>query len=483
MSGKAGVCSRLPRTTRTQTAAVNILQALDSAEMQIKRSFETIVALGVIAVLFGFIWKAVISVKPEISSAPPMDLGPVGVTVLDLEATAYDLTVDAYGTLAPLRRLAISVEGAGRIDHVSPNWKMGAIVPAGELLISLDATRIELAVQMAVAQLAQSQAAAAAAKVELQGAAAIEDLAREARVVAHRELNRVQDLFEKGVASEQLIDQAHGAEIAASQALEQAVAAQRRSVATEVTAGAAVDVAFAALEQARDGLTRLSFTTPFAGRLTSAAPEIGGLITLGAPAMLGELLDTSSLLLVAQVHEDQLSRLLIGQRAQISFPSRGELVIEGKVRQLGVFADPLTRSLPVELVIGNDSATDASGLGLPAGLFAAATIDVGREQDALVIDRKHLVWIEGRPTAYVIGVGQNGEAVAEQRFLNLGDTVGEGFLVLDGLANGEVLLTSPLDRLAPRKGGEPTPIIRLDQLREDLSKADLDGASSENSEL
>jgi hypothetical protein len=51
------------------------------------------------------------------------------------------------------------------------------------------------------------------------------------------------------------------------------------------------------------------------------------------------------------------------------------------------------------------------------------------------------------------------------------------------LANGEVLLTSPLDRLAPRKGGEPTPIIRLDQLREDLSKADLDGASSENSEL
>jgi multidrug efflux pump subunit AcrA (membrane-fusion protein) len=448
--------------------------------MQIKRSLETLVALGVIALIFGVIWIKVIDVEHPIQPAAPMELGPVGVTTKALSPQTVDLKVEAFGTLQPLRRMAISLESAGRVVFVSPKWTLGGTVEKGDQLLCLDPTQAQLAVNMAEAQLSQVEAAAAAAKVELEGTLAVEELSREARTVARRELKRARELFEKNVSSEQVIDLAQAAEIASSNAVELASAANRRAIAAMSTAAAAAEVARASLKLARDGLTRLAFTAPFTGRLTAAPPEIGALLAPAAPVFLGELLDTSSLLLVAHVHEDSLSRLAKGQRAVVTLPSRGDLSLDGSVRDLGAQADPLTRSLPVEIVFSNDPALDASGEGLPAGLFAAAEIQVGTLRDAILIHRKHFVWIEGVPTAYVSSRNQAGEEVAEARALTLGLPIGESFLVLEGLAQKEELLTSPLDRLAPRKPGEPTPIHRLETVVPSKVVSDPEGQGSDD---
>jgi multidrug resistance efflux pump len=413
-----------------------------------KRSLETLFALVVIAVLFGVVWTQVIAVKVEAQASPPMELGAVTVTGIVLEAGALELSVRGFGTLQAVRRVPVAVEGAGRIVSVSEKWQLGAQVPEGEVLLRLADEGLGLAVKTAEAQLAQSMAGAAAALVEIEGAEAVEALAGKAHVVAARDLRRVEQSFAKKIASEQLLDRAQSQEIAAENALELAAANTRRAKAARVTAKATVQVAEAAVAQAREARSHQDFRAPFAGRLTQAKPQVGALVAPGSAAAMsmGELLDTSELLLVAQIHEDSIARVAKGQSAVVTLPSRPGLTIAGVVRYLGVASDPVTRSLPVQIAIANDE------LQLPAGLFAEATISVGQLDDVMVIDRKQFLWLKGVPIAYVRGL-RNGEPIAEARTLVLGDPVGEGFLVRGGLLDGETLLTSPLDRLAPRAGG------------------------------
>ena len=422
-----------------------------------KRSLETLLALAAIAVLFGVVWTQVIAVEVEVKASPPMDLGPVAVTGQVLEAGPLELSVHGFGTLQAVRRVPIAMEGAGRIAWVSDKWRLGAEVPEGEVLVRLADDGLALAVKTAEAQVAQAMAAVSATLVEVEGASAVELLARKAFVVATRDLKRVAQSFEKQIASEQLLDRAQSQEIAAENALELAAANTARAKAAKVTAKAAVQVAEAALAQAQEARQHQDFRAPFTGRLTQAKPQVGALVAPGSAAAMsmGELLDTSELLLVAQIHEDSIARLAGGQDARVSLPSRPGMSIAGKVRHLGVASDPVTRSLPVQISIPNDD------LKLPAGLFAQASISVGQLSGALQIDRKQFLWLEGVPVAYVLA--QPGEEfVAEARPLVLGDPVGEGFVVQAGLSHGETLLTSPLDRLAPRAEGKHTPVWMKD---------------------
>lgn len=414
-------------------------------------------ALAVIAVLFGVVWTQVIAVEAEVKSSPPMALGPVAVTGVLLQAGPLELSVQGFGSLQAVRRVPIALEGAGRITWVSEKWQLGAQIPADEVLVRLADEGLALAVKTAEAQLAQATAAVGATLVEIEGASAVELLTQKAFVVAARDLKRVEQSFEKQIASEQLLDRAQTQEIAAENSLELAVANTARAKAAKATAKAAVQVAEAALAQAQEARQHQDFRAPFAGRLTQAKPQIGALVAPGSAAAMsmGELLDTSELLLVAQIHEDSIARVAEGQSARVTLPSRPGLTIAGQVRYLGVASDPVTRSLPVQIAILNDE------LKLPAGLFAQASISVGQIPGALQIDRKQFVWLEGVPIAYVLAK-RGDEFVAEARKLVLGDPVGEGFLVLDGLGHGETLLTTPLDRLAPRTEGKATPVWMKD---------------------
>jgi HlyD family secretion protein len=456
------------------------------SQMQFNRTLETLLAFAVIGVLFGVVWTQVIDVEHPVQAAPPMELGPVGVTALTVEASGIALSVQAFGTLSPMRRVALAAEGAGRIVAISSKWKLGGAVQAGEVLLELEPAQVQLAVAMAKAQLVQAQAGAAAASAELEGATAIEKLAREALTVADRELRRIKDLLANNVASEQLIDQARTAKIAASNVVESAAAAMRRVEAAVVTAAAAVEVAQAGLGQAEDGLTRLSILAPFAGRFTMAPPEVGGLLGPGSATsqMLGELIETDRLLLVAQIHEDDLERLAIGQPAVVRFPSRTGLSRLGEVHNISALVDPMTRSLRIEVLVNNDGETAESSPRLPAGLFGQATIATGSLPAAIAIDRRHFVWLDGQPTAFVKGTLESGQVVAMPRTLVLGEAVGETFVVSAGLEPADTLLISPLDRLAPRSSGEFATIVELGALpADDVSQASNGASNGTGEEL
>ena len=406
-----------------------------------KRSLETVVALAVIALLFFTLWVRVISVVEEPRPAPPMDLGAVPVTLRDLAAEPIELTLDLRGTLAPVRRAAVAVETPGRLVEVAPGWRAGRAVEAGELLARVDALPAELAWETARAARDQATALRDAAEVDAAQAAEALPILEEALAVAGRERARVEELAVTGEASDALVDQALGAELAARSAAQSGRAAVARTAAAALAAEASLAAAEASLRQAADRKGRHDVTAPFAGVLSATGPEVGDLAASGMP--LGEVLDTSTLVLLAQVHESDLAGLAPGLDVAVTLPSRPGLELAGTIARLAPAADPLTRSLAVEVELDN------TATALPAGLYAEGRVVQGRLDDALWIDRAELRWEAGLPLAFVAtGVGAPpGGLVAEPRALTLGPPHGEGFLVTAGLAGGERLIVEPLDRM------------------------------------
>ncbi|MFT7462054.1 MAG: HlyD family secretion protein [Pseudohongiellaceae bacterium] len=412
--------------------------------MSWRRSLESLFALVVIAAAFGLVWTKVINVEKPVRAAPPLDVGPVPVTVVELQEQSLPLEVRAYGTLEPLRRVALTSELMGRVAKVLADWRPGAEVQQGTSLLVLDTVQAELAVDLAQARVAEAEVAEASAVTEQHTAEALIEKAEDYLELATRERVRLTTLETTGEVSPKLADDARAAEILAANSLQEMRGRLEAGKSSAAVARASQAVALATVAQAEDQRARLELRAPFTGRLTIRGPATGALI--GPGTSLGELVDTATLLLVANVHEDRLAGLRLGQAATVSLPSRPGASFAATVHAIGSQADPATRSVPVELRFENVAPAD-QGEPLQAGLFAEATISLGVRDAAISIERGEFSWIDGLPFAFVIAK-QGGALSATARPIVLGPPVGEGFLVEGGLATGERIVTSPLDRMS-----------------------------------
>ncbi|MBM3961492.1 MAG: efflux transporter outer membrane subunit, partial [Planctomycetes bacterium] len=210
--------------------------------------------------------------KPAVVDAPaPPTL------VQTLVATAQDVTftVAAQGVVEPLRVAELSAEVPGRIVAVNPGLRAGALVAAGETLVTLDVADFEFAV---------AQQAAAVARAELR--LAQERAEADAALRAWRELegDTPPDAL---VARLPQIRDAEGALTAAQ----------------------------AALQKAERDRQRTAVKAPFAGRVRSVAAEIGQLAQPGQ--RLAALVDDT-------VVEVRLP-VPVGEAAYVDLPLHDEL--------------------------------------------------------------------------------------------------------------------------------------------------------------
>ena len=414
-----------------------------------RRTVETLIALVVIGGLFWLLMARVILVTEEQRPVPPRDFGPVPVGALEVTAGVEIRGAELAGSLAPLRRLALSAETGGRVLEVLEGWRPGASVEADALLLRVDSKPAELALVTAKARLSEAKAALEAATVEIQAARDQLPILAEAYDVAARERARLGGLVDTGEASASMLDAALLAEKQAELARQSGRSALARATIAHAVRQAGLVSAAAAVAQAADVADRYVLRAPFAGLLTTSGPELSSLVLPGAP--LGELVDLSSLLLLAQAHESQLSRVSRGAAVEIRLTSRPNLVLHGRVRHIAPVADPLTRSFTIEVLVEQPEAEL-----LPAGLSARCVVTPpsgGRLETGVSIERGQFVWFEGRPLAFVMS--PDGTR-AEPRALRLGEPVGEGFVVEEGLAAGELLIVEPLDRLDPTGRSEVT---------------------------
>jgi RND family efflux transporter MFP subunit len=299
--------------------------------------------------------------------------------------------LDLPGSIEPEETAALSARASGYIAQRFVD--IGAQVKAGQVLAVIHSPELDQQVSQARATQAQAQA-------NWQLAAA----------TAQRSGTLVRD----GWASRQNWDNDHLAEGA------------RR---------ADLDAAQAALAQAMQRQSYLTVTAPFDGVITTRNIEAGDLVsadnTQARPLFVVARTDT--LRVRVNVPQEAASSIKLGIPASVLVPEFPGRVFAGHVARTASALTPGTRTLPVEVDVGNADGT------LTAGLYATVRFALPRTQPVILVKAESLVYLpDGLAVATVDDAG-----VVSLRHVMVGRDFGAEVEVVDGLPAGSQVVSNP----------------------------------------
>lgn len=344
---------------------------------------------------------------------------PVRVTVVTAEIgpVAATITNTRAGTVDACRRAGLAPAMGGQIAHLAV--QDGDFVEAGAILLELwnDDLRAELAL---------AERDATAARSRQREACVLAD-------VAEREANRLMQLREQRLVSEEQADRASGS--AESSAAACAAAADLVEVAI-----ARVNVVLAQLERTR-------LRAPFSGVVAEINGELGEFVT---PSPVGiptpptvDLIDTSCLFISAPIDEVDAPLAAPGLPARISLDAFPNRTFDGKVRRVAPYVldqERQARTVEIEAEI-----TAAAQSGLLPGFSADVEVIIEQRERALRIPTSAIL-PDG--SVYVLDTSTG---VIRRRAIELGIANWEYTEVIDGLTAGETIVSS-IDREGVRDG-------------------------------
>lgn len=334
--------------------------------------------------------------------------GPVQDTVANTRA----------GTVKAQRRASLSPAVGGQIQQL-PVHK-GERVEAGQLLMELWNDDLRARVE-----LAREEQRSAAAR------------AREACVVAdvaRQDAQRLEKLFEKGVASDEQRDDAVGQ-------------AQSKSAACEAAqARIAVSKAQVAVAQATLDKTRL--VAPFAGTVAEINGEVGEFVTpspIGIPTPPAvDLVDLERLYVSAPIDEVDAPAIRTGMTARISLDAFRDRRFAGHVSRVASYVlDREKQARTVEVEVDFDDPADSAGL-LP-GYSADIEVVLAERRDVLRVPTEAV--LEGNRVLVFDAAGGRLQA----RDIHVGLHNWQYTEVLSGLRAGDRVVTS-VDREGVQAG-------------------------------
>jgi membrane fusion protein (multidrug efflux system) len=252
-----------------------------------------------------------------------------------------DAEVDGY-----LDPISTRINGTVSAVYVDNNKS----VKSGQLLLQLDPSDYQVAVEQANAQLAQAQADFNSARQQYVSAVATIHQAEAQNYLAQRNAQRYSTLIKLNVISQSEFDQydATARAQAATVKVDEATAASaQRTIASKE---AQVHEAEAALDQAKLNLSYTRITAPADGIIGNRSAQLGQRIQPGQSLM--ALTQTNNLWVTANFKETQLARMRQGEPVVIHVDAIGR-DYKGHVENMPGATGSLYDLLPPENATGN----------------------------------------------------------------------------------------------------------------------------------
>jgi len=173
----------------------------------------------------------------------------------------------------------------------------------------------------------------------------------------------------------------------------------------------------------------LQVDSPVSGYITerNALPNL----TVQPETRLYSVADLSMVWVLAEVFQNDLGRIKIGDRASLTVDSYPGRVFEGRVNFIYPQVDMMTRTARARLTFSNP------GLKLTPGMFVNVALKVAMGKQ-LVIPATGVLQSGTRQIVFV----SRKDGYIEPREVQLGSRAGEDFIVLKGLKAGEEIVTS-----------------------------------------
>ena len=406
------------------------------------------------------------------------------------KVTARELveTVSAPGELDPEVKVDVSAEVSARILEIP--FREGATVRQGEVIVKLDDRDLQASL---LAQMARRDGERFRLRSEQERLAGPTSQLANAKAT----LERQESLFKTGDVSRASLDDA----IARVRELEAAIAAAREglSVIESLLAAAEADI-----DRARELLKKTTIMAPIDGQITELNAEPGELVVVGTMNNAGTRIltvaDLATVRLKAKVAESDVARVRAGQDATVRVNAYRDREFRGTVERVAL-------SRGTEASFGGSGATAGSGSGgwfkcevsldlpegetLLSGLAANVDIVVDRTNGLLVpsqslLERaaddlpaelaEHPLVDKVRRKATVVFCMVDGKAVL--RLVRTGPSNLSDTMIVEGLSEGDVVVTGPYRVLERLKDGDAIREETANDAAAQVARTGLAGSSN-----
>jgi RND family efflux transporter MFP subunit len=333
-----------------------------------------ILVLGA-AIIFVFAVKTRLTYNPDWARKAGR-----GVPVKSVKATVSDVveTVGGNSLVLPVS----SDDGYAMITSTvkSVDAEVGALVDANQRLITLDDTVFKAALRAAESTLAKAEAILAQSKIQYR---------------------RFAELYSKGYASKLELEEVE---------------------LTLKTNEANYRDAISGLERAKKNIEYTSIHSPIKGIITQRKVDYGQSVREGD--LLISIGNIDKVYVVAEIAEEKISRISLGQAAEISFDSYPNLSVPGKVFKIDPNVDSKTRTFKAFIEVENKDYM------FKPGLSGYARLDY--KFRGLVIPALALLKNQNESSVFVVEDG-----TARLRKISVQNVFYDKISVLDGLKDGE----------------------------------------------
>lgn len=410
----------------------------------LRRHRVTLVLLALVGVMIALV---ALRLREQQARAVPLAAREVVVGVMTPEQRDLEVTLSYTGDILPNRQTAIFAKTTGYIRAIHAD--RGEFVKAGQLLVEIEPTEMEAALDQARAALATSQAGLQVARSNLETARANlanqqANLTKAQTVVANdrRQAERMTELFARGLVAAQERDNArttYEASLAAARAQEAQVQAARVQI---ETADSQVRLAESQIEQQRAAVrmaqmrvddTRVA--APFAGYISQKHLDVGAAVNAQAAASSNAsvailtLQDLDPVRVQIEVPERDVARVRPGARVRLKADAYPDQRFSGAVERIVHTLDPRTRTMGVEVVIPN------ADHRLKPGMYARVELVLEVRRSALLLPLEALGGGEGRPSVLVVREGTVARVPVE-----LGAADGPRIQITKGLGPGDQVI-------------------------------------------
>lgn len=180
----------------------------------------------------------------------------------------------------------------------------------------------------------------------------------------------------------------------------------------------------------------LPVVAPISGTIVDQQITGGtGVKSLDNSPNLFTIADLSTVWVLCDVYEDMLSRVQLGDTAEISLNAYPDRSLAGKVVNISAVLDPATRTAKVRIELPNPQGI------LRPGMFVTATFKAQKAAERLVIPATAVVHLHDKDWVFLPAGDDKFRKLAVQ----LGPQAGDGIVqVLTGLKSGDKVVTNAL---------------------------------------
>ena len=230
------------------------------------------------------------------------------VEVITASNIPFSTRITAYGNVEPAITLTSTAEVSGKISYVHPNLKAGETIPAGTLVVRIDAKDYAVTLKQTEADLDASRSALKELDVEEKSTRRSLKLATKNLRVGEAEYARIKGVYEQNVVTKSALDSEEQKVISLRQQVEElqgkinSYESRRQSVNSQI-ARAEQEV-----ESRQTILGRTDVYLPFDARIGTISVDKGEFVAVGTK--LFEAVDLKGVEITAQLSMDSMRKLL-----------------------------------------------------------------------------------------------------------------------------------------------------------------------------